>query len=47
MGRRLLEAVDAGALDASDPKGRAILRRLQGAVTAWDAAAGRPNREDR
>lgn len=34
--RRLLAAIDAGEIDADDPKARALRRRLEGAMAAWD-----------
>jgi hypothetical protein len=37
--RRLLEATQAGEIDADDPKGRALHRRLEGVVAAWEEAA--------
>jgi hypothetical protein len=36
--RRLLAAIDEGEIDASDPKARALQRRLEGAVAAWEEA---------
>lgn len=35
--RRLLNAVEAGELEADSPQAKALLRRLQGAVTALEA----------
>ena len=38
--RRLLAAIENGEIDADDPKARALQRRLEGAVAAWDGAGG-------
>ena len=38
--RRLLDAIDKGEIDADGPKGRALHRRLEGVVAAWEEAAG-------
>ncbi len=38
--RRLLAAIEAGEIDADDPKARALRRRLEGAATAWEEASG-------
>jgi hypothetical protein len=38
--RRLLDAIDKGEIDADDPKGRALHRRLEGVVAAWEEGAG-------
>jgi hypothetical protein len=35
--RRILAAVDGGEIDADDPQGRALHRRLEGVVAAWEA----------
>lgn len=35
--RRLLNAVEAGELEADSPQAKALLRRLQGAVTGLEA----------
>jgi hypothetical protein len=40
--RRLLDAVEAGELDATDPRTVALVRRLQGVLVGWEAALGRP-----
>lgn len=40
MARRVLAAVEAGELDATGPKGTALVRQLEGAVTALEASAG-------
>ena len=40
MARRVLAAVEAGELDATGPKGTALVRQLKGAVTALEASAG-------
>ena len=37
---RLLDAIDKGEIDADGPKGRALHRRLEGVVAAWEEAAG-------
>jgi hypothetical protein len=37
--RRLLAAIDAGEIDADDPKARALRRQLEGAATAWEVAS--------
>ena len=34
--RRLLDAIDAGVIDADDPKARALRRQLEGAAAAWE-----------
>jgi hypothetical protein len=34
--RRLLEAVDAGEIEADTPQARRLLRRLEGAQAAWE-----------
>jgi hypothetical protein len=39
--RRLLAAIDAGEIDADDPKARALRRQLEGAAAAWEEASGR------
>jgi hypothetical protein len=39
--RRILVAIDQGEIDAEDPKARALLRRLEGAVAAWDDVVGK------
>lgn len=44
MLRRVIEAVGAGELLASTPRDVALVRRLQGALTALEAVAGRPAR---
>jgi hypothetical protein len=38
--REILDLVSAGELEASTPRAVAMVRRLEGAVTAWEAAAG-------
>jgi hypothetical protein len=43
--RRLLDAIEEGEIDADGPKGRALHRRLEGAVAAWEEAAGQSDRE--
>ena len=35
--RRLLDAVDDGQLDAPGSQGARLLRRMEGAVAAWEA----------
>jgi len=37
--RRVLDAVDAGEMEADTPAGRAIVRRLEGAVVALEQAS--------
>lgn len=37
--RRLIDAIDAGNIDADDPKARALRRRLEGVVVAWEQAS--------
>lgn len=37
--RRLVDAVERGELTATGPKGLALLRRLEGAAAALEAAA--------
>jgi hypothetical protein len=37
--RRLLAAIDAGEIDADDPKARALRRQLEGAAAAWEEAS--------
>ncbi len=34
--RRLLAAVEAGEIDAETPQARRLVRRLEGAVAAWE-----------
>ena len=34
--RRILEAVDAGEIDVEAPRAKQLLRRLEGAVAAWE-----------
>jgi hypothetical protein len=34
--KRLLEAVEGGEIDADTPQARRLLRRLEGAVAAWE-----------
>lgn len=38
--RRLLAVVEAGELDADTPQARRLLRRLEGAVAAWEVSRG-------
>ncbi len=38
--RKLLDAVDAGELDAVTPSEVALLRRLQGTLVGWEEALG-------
>jgi hypothetical protein len=38
--RKLLDAVDAGDLDAITPGEVALLRRLQGTLVGWEEALG-------
>ena len=45
--RRLLEAVEDGALSASTPEGRRILRRIEGAIAALDPKLGEPDADGR
>jgi hypothetical protein len=43
LARRLLDAVARGELDAESPAARRLLRRIEGAVAAWEgegSAAG-------
>jgi hypothetical protein len=44
MLRRFIEAVESGELMANTPQDVAVVRRLQGALTALEAVAGRPGR---
>lgn len=44
MLREVIEAVDAGDLDAPGPQGARLLRRMEGAVVAWDAETLPENR---
>ncbi len=44
--KRLLDAVEAGELDASTPKDIALLRRLQGTLAGWIEALGKGSEED-
>ena len=37
--RRLLAAVEQGEIEADSPTARRLLRRLEGAVAAWEAEA--------
>jgi hypothetical protein len=37
--RRLVAAIDAGEIDADDPKGLALRRRLEGVAAAWEQAS--------
>ncbi len=41
--RRVLALVDDGTLDASSPKAVALVRRIEGAAVALDAATARPS----
>jgi hypothetical protein len=34
--RRLLEAVEAGEIEADTPQARRLVRRLEGALGAWE-----------
>ena len=43
--RRLLDAIEEGEIDADGPNGRALHRRLEGVVAAWEEAAGESDRE--
>jgi hypothetical protein len=49
--RRLLAAIDAGEIDAEDPKARALRRQLEGAAAAWQevskggGAGGKPREQ--
>jgi hypothetical protein len=38
--RRLLAGIENGEVEADDPKARALQRRLEGAVAAWEEAGG-------
>jgi hypothetical protein len=38
--RLLLAATENGEIDADDPKARALHRRMEGAVAAWEKAGG-------
>ena len=38
--RRLLVVVEKREIDADSPKARALQRRLEGAVAAWEVAVG-------
>jgi hypothetical protein len=38
--RKLLDAVDAGDLDATTPSEVALLRRLQGTLVGWEEVLG-------
>ena len=40
MLRRFIEAVESGELAATTPQDVAVVRRLQGALTALEAVAG-------
>jgi hypothetical protein len=44
--RQLLDAIEAGELDASTPKDIALLRRLQGTLAGWEEALGEDSGED-
>ena len=35
--RRILAAVERGEIDAASPAARRLLRRLEGALAAWEA----------
>jgi transcription elongation GreA/GreB family factor len=39
--RRLVTAIEKGEIDADSPKARALQRRLEGVVAAWEVAVGR------
>jgi hypothetical protein len=39
--RRLLDAIEEGEIDADDPKGLALRRRLEGAAAAWTICSRR------
>jgi len=43
MLRRFIQAVEAGELAASTPQDVAVVRRLQGALTALEAVTGGPS----
>jgi len=45
MLRRFIVAVESGELTASTPQDVAVVRRLQGALTALEAVDGGPGRE--
>ena len=47
MLRRFIAAVESGELSASTPQDVAVVRRLQGALTALEAVAGGPGRESK
>ena len=36
--RRLLRMIDDGEIDAGSPKAKALQRRLEGALAAWEAS---------
>jgi hypothetical protein len=36
---RLLATIESGEIDADDPKARALQRRLEGVVAAWEETA--------
>lgn len=44
--RRLLEAVERGELEANTPQARALLRHLEGAVSALEALEEGPADEE-
>jgi hypothetical protein len=37
--RRLLDAIDSGEIEADSAEARALYRRLEGAVAAWEQAS--------
>lgn len=41
--RAILQAVERGEIEAETPQARRLLRRLEGAVAAWDAASDAPS----
>jgi hypothetical protein len=43
--KRLLDAVEAGEVDASRPRDIALLRRLQGTLAGWNEALGKGSEE--
>ena len=40
LSRSILGAVEAGELEAATPRAVAMVRRIEGAATAWEAASG-------
>ena len=44
--QKLLDAVEAGQVDASTPRDVALLRRLQGTLAGWNEALGKGSQNE-